>query len=358
MNRIQALKIANFHLLQPIKELYGLDSYKISVIDPHEGGRNLFYYCKNREMGDKVIRIAYLPDRTMEDIQSEVEYVRYLATNGGRVANVVDSLAGRLVEEIIFEDHPFIISVFDKARGDQLADHGYKYREGVPLHEYFYNCGKTLGRLHALSKKYQPVHRRYSFFDKFNADLISRVIPDSLCFVQEKFLELIQILNEMDRNPETFGMVHFDYSDGNYMIDYETGDITVFDFDNACYCWYMVDLANVWKHGVGWIQFESDADKRRHFMAEYFSIVLEGYISETEINERMLERLPLFINVNVMENVIDAFEVMQNNGEQPECDEELSYLIKCIEEDIPYVGFFHDIYKPNQPFEYNLWTSK
>jgi Ser/Thr protein kinase RdoA (MazF antagonist) len=156
----------------------------------------------------------------------------------------------------------------------------------------------------------------------------------------------------MERTPETFGMVHFDYSDGNYMIDYATGDLTVFDFDNACTCWYLVDLANVWVHGVGWIQFEADAEKRRHFMDEYFATVLEGYRSETDISEVMLEHLPLFIQVTVMESVLDAFEVMQHNAEPPEVDEDLAYLIKCVEDDIPYMGFFDEIYHCDEPFEY------
>ncbi|MGE8057951.1 phosphotransferase enzyme family protein, partial [Bacillus mycoides] len=43
---------------------------------------------------------------------------------------------------------------------------------------------------------------------------------------------------------------------------------------------------------------------------------------------------------------------MRNNGEEPECDEELSYRIKCLEDDIPYMGFFHKIYSFKEPFEY------
>ncbi|MNW16482.1 hypothetical protein D3C71_2153400 [compost metagenome] len=53
-----------------------------------------------------------------------------------------------------------------------------------------------------------------------------------------------------------------------------------------------------------------------------------------------------------MENIADAVEVMRHNGEEPECDEELLYKIKCIEGDIPYMGFFHDIYSCEAPFEY------
>ncbi|EHQ59587.1 hypothetical protein PDENDC454_24403 [Paenibacillus dendritiformis C454] len=54
----------------------------------------------------------------------------------------------------------------------------------------------------------------------------------------------------------------------------------------------------------------------------------------------------------ILENMIDAFEVAQHNGEQVECDEALLYLIKCLEEDIPYRGFFHDIYSFEAPFQY------
>jgi Ser/Thr protein kinase RdoA (MazF antagonist) len=352
MIRNQVLKIADTHLTPNITELYGLDDYKINVVEAHEGGRNLVYFCENEDKGDKIIRIAFLPDRNTEDFLSELEYVRYLYEHGGSVSNVVDSCNGRLLEEIIYKGHSFFVSVFEKAKGEQLAENGYRYREGVPLAEYFYNCGKTLGKLHALSKGYEPVHRRYSFFDKYNAEFINQIIPDSLPLLKEKLLELIRTLEVMDRNSGTFGMVHFDYSDGNYMIDYETGNITVFDFDNACFCWYMYDLANVWEHGVGWVQFEADEEKRQQFMTEYFETVLEGYKSETKIDDKMLKNLQLFINVNIMESIIDAFEVMHNNGEKPECDEQLSYLIKCMEDEIPYEGFFHEIYSCDEPFEY------
>jgi len=352
MIRNQVLKIAGTHLLPTITKLYGLNDYKINVVNAHEGGRNLVYFCENEYLGDKIIRIAFLPDRNTEEFLSELEYVRYLYEHGGSVSNVVDSYNGRLLEEIIYKDHRFFISVFKKAKGEQLAEKGYRYREGVPLTEYFYNCGKTLGKLHSLSKAYEPVHRRYSFFEKYNAEFVNKTIPDSLPLLKEKLLELIQTLEVMDRNSRTFGMVHFDYSDGNYMIDFDTGQITVFDFDNSCFCWYMYDLANVWAHGVGWIQFVQDAGKRMKFMEEYFETVLKGYRSETEIDNSMFEKLPLFINATIMENIIDAFEVMRNNSEELKCTEELSYLIKCMEDDIPYKGFFHEIYSCDEPFEY------
>lgn len=233
-----------------------------------------------------------------------------------------------------------------------LVENNYRYREGAPITEYYYNCGKVLGKLHQLSKEYGPVHCRYSFFDKYNTEYIDNLIPDSFHLLKEKLAELIKTLEELNKDWESFGMTHFDYNDGNYSIDFETGQITVYDFDNSCYCWYMFDLAGLWTHGVGWTQFEPDAGKRKKFMEEYFETVLAGYRSETGIENSMLDKLPLFIQVCLMEGIVDAFEVMRNNDEEPECDEDLSYRIKCMEDDIPYMGFFHEIYSCEKPFEY------
>ncbi|KAB3525942.1 phosphotransferase [Alkaliphilus serpentinus] len=329
-----------------------MEGYEILPIKAHEGGRNLAYTCEKEGAGAKIIRISFLDDRSREDFQGEVEYIQYLFEHGASVSNVVISQKGNLLEEITYNDQGFYVCVFNKARGKMLAENNYRYREGVSITEYFYNCGKVLGKMHQLSKGYTPLHRRYSFFDKYNTAYINKLIPNTLPLLKEKLLELLKTLEGLDRNHESFGMVHFDYSDGNYMIDFDTGQITVFDFDNSCFCWYMYDLANIWTHGVGWIQFEQDADKRKRFMKDYFDEVLGGYQSETEIDHSMLEKLPLFIKVVIMENIIDAFEVMRNNGEDLECDEELSYLIKCMEDDIPFKGFFHEIYSVEEPFEY------
>lgn len=348
----EVIKISDMYLIPMILELYGLEDYEIRPVKAHEGGRNLVYTCEKEGADAKIIRIAFLDDRSREDLLGEVEYIQFLFQNGASVSDVVSSQMGNLMEEITYNKHSFYVCVFKKARGKMLVENNYRYREGVPITEYYYNCGKVLGKIHQLSKGYTPVHRRYSFFDKYNTEYINKLIPDSLSLLKEKLLELLRTLEGLDRNHGSFGMVHFDYSDGNYMIDFDTGKITVFDFDNSCFCWYMFDLANIWTHGVGWIQFEQDAGKRQKFMEDYFEMVLKGYQSETEIDNSMLEKLPLFINAVIMENIIDDFEVMKKNGEEPQCDEELSYLIKCMEDDIPYKGFFHEIYTVEEPFEY------
>ncbi|GAB2565168.1 Ser/Thr protein kinase RdoA (MazF antagonist) [Gracilibacillus alcaliphilus] len=350
----EVVHIGKVNLLPLISELYGLEGYEISLIDTQEGGRNVVYNGEKEGADAKIIRIAFLPDRSREELLGELEYIRYLFERGGNVSDVVNSKKGKLLEEITHDDHTFFVCLFEKARGKKLAENNYQYREGVLITEYYYNCGKTLGKLHQLSKDYQPVHRRYDFFDKFNVEYIDQLIPDALSLLKEKLAELLKTLEELDRSSESFGMIHFDYNDGNYMIDFDTGQITVYDFDNSCFGWYLYDLADLWRSGTGWIAGEPDASKRKKFMDDYFKTALEGYQSEAKIEDSMLEKLPLFIQVTLMENIVDEFEYVRNHDEELECDEELSYLIKCIEDNIPYMGFFHDIFSCEEPFEYEM----
>lgn len=334
-------------LLSHIRELYGLETDELKPFDAHDGGRNLVLFTDTQPR--RVVRISYLEDRKLQDYQAETEYVRCLRAGGVGVADVVESRRGNLVEEVRVGNAACYVSMFEYARGDLLVDHHYQYRDGAPLEEYFYNCGKTLGRMHALSKKYQPRYARYDFFDRYDPELIGRLVPDTLSELKDRLNRLLAELGGLERTPGNYGMVHFDYSDGNYHIDYETGDITVFDFDNCCTCWYMYDLANLWIHGVGWVLLEPDTERRQAFMDNYFSTIVDGYRSETDLSGTMLEKLPVFVQAVLMENILDEFEVRQAEGEHPEIDGEMEWRIWCMLEDIPFFGFFHERYDVSRP---------
>ncbi len=351
MTYTQAAETTETHLLPLITALYGLEGYDIRRIRAHEAGRNVAYVCDRAGADAKILRVAFLPDRSREDLLGEVEFIRYLHENGGSVANVLDSRRGNLLEELSHGGGRFFVCLFERAPGKRLVDNGYRYREGVPLSEYFYNCGKTLGGLHRLAKEYVPVHRRYGFFDKYNAAYLDELLPSSLSPLKAKLGELLRDLEGLDRGREAYGMIHFDFNDGNYHIDFDTGRITVYDFDNSCFGWYLYDLADLWTHGTGWVQFEPDAGKRRAFMEEYFGTVLAGYRSETRLDDATLARLPLLLKATHMEGLVDTFEVARQNGEEPEWDGELAFRVKCLEEDIPFRGFFHGIYDCKRPFQ-------
>ncbi|MDX1933873.1 MAG: phosphotransferase [Capsulimonadales bacterium] len=346
----EAVSLAEQGLLSEAAARYGLEGSTFKQVPAHPGGRNLLYSVEKADAAPTLLRIAFLNDRSPEEHLGEVEFVRYLHEQGGSVPAVLLSRRGHPLEEILCQNHRFFVCLFEKARGMRLADNGYRYREGVPLTEYFHNCGKVLGQLHRLSKEYAPVHRRYEFSEKYTTDFIDSTVPPAFVTLKERLIQLTETLAGLDRNRESYGMIHFDFNDGNYTIDYDTGQITVFDFDNACFGWYLFDVADLWRNGVGWIRSEPDADKRRAFMDDYFRTAIAGYRSETSPNDSDLRKLPLFLQATLMENVLDEFEAMRREGEEPVADAEMSYRIRCLADNIPYLGLFDPVYSPDQPF--------
>ena len=325
-------------MTETVQKLYALDNFELRPVPGHEGGRNLVYICSLNGEKKYVLRISALGDRTEEDYLAETEFIRYLARNGAPVADVIPSARGKLVERIEQDGTIAYIALFEYAKGMLLSDNGYRYREGAPLEEYFHHTGKALGTIHRLSKQYRPVHRRGTFSDKYTEEYIDGLIPDSYADLKRAICRRLEEYRTLSKDPEYFGLIHFDFSDGNYHVDFETGDITVFDFDNCIYCWYMFDLAHLWTHGVGWYRHIRNAGQRMACMDRYYEKILEGYRSETDVPETMLEKLPLFIDMTIIEFIIDEFECCAREGGEPD-EEDIGNAVRCLVNDIPYGGF-------------------
>ena len=324
-------------ILEQAKHLYALKDCTFTPVSGHEGGRNRIMIVSRNGEKQYVLRISALGDRSWNDYLAETEFVHYLAENGAPVADVIPSVHGKLAECIEADGKTVYVSLFDFAKGMLIADNGYRYREGAPLSEYFYNTGKTLGVIHRLSKAYAPVHRRPDYFDKYNMEYLNRLIPEEYGELKAAIASRLDIFHALPKDKDCYGMVHFDFSDGNYHINMDTGAITVFDFDNCMNCWYMFDLANLWIHNEGWTRQETDPGKRFSLMMQCFGLQLQGYKTETDLPEEMLEKLPLFIDMVLIENIVDEFECCIRECEEPD-DEDIEDAARCLIESLPYAG--------------------
>jgi len=322
-------------IIEQAQKLYPLEDCIFTPVSGHEGGRNRIVIVSRNGEKEYILRISDTGDRSENDYLAETEFVHFLASNGAPVADVISSVNGRLVE--IIDAAPVFISLFDYAKGMLLADNGYRYREGVSLNEYFYNTGKALGVIHRLSKAYMPVHSRPDYFDKYNMTYINSLIPDEYVELKAAIAKRLEAFHALPTDKGCYGLVHFDYSDGNYHIDMDTGAITVFDFDNCMNCWYMFDLANLWLHNEGWTRQEPDPGKRFVMMQQCFELQLKGYKTETDLSEEMLEKLPLFIDMVLIENIVDEFECAIREGEELDYDD-IEDAAECLINDIPYAG--------------------
>ena len=223
-------------IIEQAKTLYSLEDFTFTPVSGHEGGRNKIVIVSCDGEKQYVLRISELGDRNENDYLAETEFIRFLAENGAPIADVIPSVNGKLVECMEEDGKAVFVSLFTYAKGMLLADNGYRYREGASLGEYFYNTGKALGAIHRLSKIYTPVHSRPDYFDKYNMTYIDSLIPDGYTELKSAIAKRLKTFHALPKDKGCYGLVHFDYSDGNYHIDMDTGAITVFDFDNCMNC--------------------------------------------------------------------------------------------------------------------------
>lgn len=347
MERETITQLCEGEVLDRAARLFGTSQDQLVKFDDYEGCANLVYQYEKKGRA-RILRISYRPDRSVDLIRAELHFVNYLAKSGARVSAPAPSENGNLIEVIPASGINFIAVSFVKGRGMRVPDNGYRYRQGAPIEEYFENWGQTLGQMHRLAKTYQPLSttiRRPEWFQwkEYQGFPYRERLPR----VASRYDQLIAELHVLPRNVDSYGLIHYDFNDGNFTVDYDNGDMTVFDFDDCCYFWYVYDLACAWEGGIGRAMFRP-LPERKAFMQRYMDHVIEGYTRELTIDEAWLARLPLFLRLIQMQELLVFAQYLGEPDEETQAG--LRYKIHCIENDIPYLGFFDSVFSPERPF--------
>ncbi|MCU0521940.1 MAG: phosphotransferase [Anaerolineae bacterium] len=349
VDRDEALRLFEAGGLDAAARAYGTRPEDMRIFEGTEGCQNLVYAYEGGG-ARKVLRVSFRPDRSEAQIRSELDYVAYLDAAGVRVARVVPSRRGELLERFEVRGVLFLVASFERGAGFRMPDNDYRYREGAPQEEYFGHWGTMLGRMHQVAMHYSPpagVEPRPDLPAILDFEPIEAKVPARLPQVRAKLETLLEELRSLPRTPDGYGMIHADFNDGNFTVDPASGDLTVFDFDDCCYGWFVYELASAWESGVGWVLSRNLSD-RRAFMERYFGQVLDAYRRETLLPDRWLALLPLFLRVVQMQELVYYLQYL--DGPDEDIRAGLAYKIRCVVDDIPYLGFFDPIYDPRTPF--------
>jgi len=314
----------NDAILETAMRRYGIAPGQVCPLDGFES----FIYTFERDQGAYILRIGHSRRRSVSLIRGEVDWINYLAAEGASVARAILSERGELVE--VLDDGQgahFLATAFVEAPGRPPWEVGW-----TP--ELFETYGRLLGRMHALSQGYtpsDPACQRPHWNDDIMLDVEGNV-PAAQTQVLARFEALMAYLEALPRNRASYGLIHFDAHGGNMLVD-ERGRITLFDFDDCNYSWYVNDIAIVLFYIV--MGHEDEAAFTREFMSHF----LRGYRRENVLDPAWLGEIPYFLKLRE----IDLYAVIHRSFDlddlDPWCARYMQGRRARIEAGVPYIDF-------------------
>lgn len=313
-------------ILAEARQRYGIAPHKIRLLDGFESF--MFEFEKNGR--DYILRLGHSRRRTPELIHGEVDWINYLADGGAGVARAVLSENGELVEAIDdTQDGQFLATAFVKARGDSA------WRSGRWNERLFAPYGRLLGRIHRLSKQYQPAHaawKRPSWDDPI-MQYAELYLPAAQTAVLSHYRELMAYLQSLPQEQESYGMIHQDAHAGNFFVD-EDYNLTLFDFDDCVYGHFAYDLAMVVFYAV-----TNEPDPVAVATA-LWPPFMQGYREENALNGRWLAEIPHFMKLREIDLYGQLLGVFGDKASGNEwVDSFMHGRRQRIEEGTPYLAF-------------------
>jgi Ser/Thr protein kinase RdoA (MazF antagonist) len=182
------------------------------------------------------LRLTHAKHRSFEQIAAELDFILYLAGRRYLASRPVRSRSGNLIETLETENALFHACVFEAAPGAHVEVASSDW--GPHL---FKEWGRSLATLHTLSRVYAPVgHRRLSW-DEDDVLVNARdYLPPAESSARRELGRVRDWLSGQPAGGNEFGLIHGDFCRVNF--HYERPYITVFDFDDSCYHWFVYDL--------------------------------------------------------------------------------------------------------------------
>jgi Ser/Thr protein kinase RdoA (MazF antagonist) len=314
----------NDTILQEAMRRYGITKSQIHSLDAFES----FIYEFVRGSHAYILRIAHSLRRSESLLLGEVDWINYLAEGGVSVARAILSESGKLVE--VIEDQwggAFLVTAFVKAQGQAPWD--------LWTPKLYESYGEMIGRIHTLSKSYQPKQIAWKRPDWNDAlfEFVERYLPESESIAKNKYTDIRHHVNTLAKDRESYGLTHQDAHGNNLFVD-ERGQITFFDFDECAYNWFINDIA------VALFYIVQDAEDWRTFTEEFMPHFLRGYVQACPLDFTWLKEIPNFLKIRE----IELYAVMHrdfdvNNIEDEWCARFMHNRKSRIDNDVPYIDF-------------------
>ncbi len=299
---------------------YGITSQPIRALDAVEN----FVYAYERYSQPFILRVSHSLRRSQALIEGEVDFINYLAAGGISVSPAVPSDAGNLVE--IIEDGQggqFLATAFVRAQG--------RPPDSLWTPDLYERLGMLMGKMHALAVDYQPANptRKRPAWDDEIMDFPRCFLPETEIIAKLKYQALSKHARMLAVEPRYFGLTHFDIHSGNCLVD-GAGRLTIFDFDDCTYTWYVNDLAIAVGNLAGG---KPDAPN-------ILKSLFRGYLCVYPLDYQWLREIPAFLR---MGEIFYLAVLYRDMGDRQAADPNVLKVMRdlkhTIEHDIPTFDF-------------------
>ncbi len=228
----------------------------------------------------RFLRFSPVKEKIKDNLIGELEFIRFLKSKGYPTLCTVASKNNQELLEVSTPWGDFFAVVFDGVAGTQLEEIEYTY-------DICRKHGKYLGKLHKLSSEYRPktrLHWSYEDVLLWIESILSNFDNEVRAMQEVKVLKTF--LSKLPKNQETFGLIHYDFELDNIFYDQATDTLSVIDFDDAMYHWYVMDI----EQALDSIMSETSC-VNHELMKDSF---IKGYREEFSVSGEMLSHMPIF----------------------------------------------------------------
>ena len=233
---------------------------------------NIVFRFESQGLG-RYLRVCHTALHPLPKARQVMRFLRYLAEAGVPVGAPVPSQSGNYIELL---PGGYYAAAQREAPGDRMTRHV----DDIRVYEAW---GRSLGLLHAASRRYQPdsdIDYAFPTVQRFWRNIAPTVAKADPA-LQRVYAELSDWMEALPGHD--VGLIHGDYRPGNVIWDGTTA--RTIDFDEPNVHWYIADvcraLLELWERPP-----EARRGYRRAFM--------RGYLREHRIDEWWVTQLPFF----------------------------------------------------------------
>lgn len=307
-------------LLQRAAEVFQTDATNAKKLGDFEN----YVFEVYKDEVPYILRLTHSSHRTKSEIEGELEWINFLHAGGVNVSLAHTSLNNQLVETFKVADSKFFACLFTKAPGELVT-----HKDPAFNGEFFQAWGQAIGKMHAVTRLYEPSERkREHWYENTAKQIASFITLESDHEVKEKALQLVTQMKQLPQRNDTYQLIHTDLHNHNFF--YHEGKVYAFDFDDASYHYLISDLA-IAVYYATWRATEGLGGRERStYGNDMFAHLLKGYVLENPLSYEVLEWIPAFFRLRDVE----LYSVFIQKIDLSKADDRIKRLVEDIRDRI------------------------